>query len=127
MNDLDLHGMDAAHAFEAQGASGCSPALETCRVGNIAEYGVDRLYPRCMGGVNHTLSGIERLVACSRLRYAEVSRVVFEANGKGGDAVGGRCDGEGILDAKSRLQNRHQPDGSRHAGVLSDPCDRITY
>ena len=63
MNDLDLHGMNATHAFKAHGARGLTPAEQAVGVGNVAVNRIDGLDVRRVRGIHHPLTRVERLVA----------------------------------------------------------------
>ena len=55
MDDFDLDGMQAAHAFESHGARRFSPAQQPVGVGNVAVHRIDGLHVRGVSGVDHSL------------------------------------------------------------------------
>ena len=63
MNDLDLNGMQAAHAFEAHGAGSLAPAQQAVGVGHVAVDRIDGLHVRGVSSVDHPLARVERFRA----------------------------------------------------------------
>ncbi len=107
MNDLDLNGMQAAHAFEPHGARCLAPVQQAVRVGHVAVNRIDGLDVRGVRGVDHPHPCVERFSPGRRFRHTQVGGVVFQANRDSGNALGRGRDGESILDAERRLQDGH--------------------
>src|SRR5271157_6561606 len=99
MNLLNLHGMDAPHAFKSHGARSFAPAQQALRIRDVAVNRIDRLNVRRMSRVHYSLAGVQRFTTGRRLHHSEVGGVVFKSNGESGDAVRSGRDGEGVLDA----------------------------
>src|SRR5271165_5983739 len=123
MNDLDLNGMQAAHAFESHGARSLAPTLQAVAVGNVAVNRIDGLYMRGMRSIDHPLTCVERLAPAGRLHHAEIGGVVLQPNRDARNALRGRRDSERILDAEGRFQDRHQPDRTRDPRPLRNRVD----
>ena len=105
MNQRNLSGMNAAHAFEPKRPRTLGPAPQSVHITYVAKNGIDGLHsqrPRC---VHQARAGVERFAAFHCLDRAQVGGVVFEPDSERHHILAGLCDGDAfsIPRADSRI------------------------
>src|SRR5581483_5821552 len=120
MNDGNLRGMNASHAFEAHGPGAQRPSPQAFKISYIAEDRIDRLNASRMGGIDYSRAGIETFRSRWRFGDAEISRVILQPNSDSRDAFAGFRNRESILNSQSRFKNWHQPHRSIDAVLRLD-------